>query len=388
MTRKSRLFVEVAPDILKWVIKSSGWSNEDLSKKLKLNPNKLLELLDGDIKPTLKQLEDLAKIVKRPLAVFFLAEPPKEKPLPKDYRMLPGKEGKFDKKTILAIRKARRLQKVSNELSENLNASIIKTTLKEQLSNKPKEIAGKYRLDFKFDDIIQKRLKTPYEVFNFLRDIIEDKNIIVFQIPMPVEDARGFTLVDDSPAIIVINSKDQIEARIFTLMHEFGHVLLDESGVSMPENSLFVNDLVNIEKWCNDFSSAFLFPEKVARKEFDFNKNTLTETKTLNKLSRIYKVSKAMLLYNMFRLNFISKIKYDSVLDRFRPEIPKAVDKSKKKGGYRLSADKQCLVERGQKFVSLVAHNIDKGFITHSDALNYLSIKAKILDKVMTKAKK
>jgi len=388
MTRKNRLVIEVAPDILKWVITSSGWSDDELSKKLKINPNNFSKWINGDIKPTLKQLEDLAKIVKRPLAVFFLTEPPKERALPKDYRMLPEKEGKFDKKTILAIRKARRLQKISNELSENLDTSLIKTTLKEQLSENPKELAKKFRVDFKFDDITQKRFKTPYEVFNFLRDVIEDKNIIVFQIAMPVEDARGFTLVDDSPAIIVVNSKDQIEARIFTMMHEFGHVLLDESGVSMPENSLFIHNIENVEKWCNDFSSTFLFPETVARNEFNINKDFLTETKTLNKLSRVYKVSKAMLLYNMFKLNFISKSKYDAVLERYKPEIPKSIDKFKKKGGFRPTADKQCLIERGQKFVSLVAHNVDKGFITHSEALNYLSIKAKVLDKVIIQAKK
>jgi len=385
---KKSLSVEVNPSILKWAIGSSGWDEHEIVTKLKLSPNIFGGWLRGETKPTLKQLEDLAKTVKRPLAVFFLSESPKEKPLPKDYRMLPEKEGKFDKKTILAIRRARRLQKVSKELSENLNTSLVKATPTIKLSENPKEIAEKYRVEFKFDEGTQKKLKTSYEVFNFLRDIIEDKNIIVFQIPMPVEDARGFTLVDDSPAIIVVNSKDLIEARIFTLMHEFGHVLLNESGVSMPENALFIKNLGSVEKWCNDFSSAFLLPETLAKNEFVLNKDFLIETKTLNKLSRVYKVSKAMLLYNMSKLNFISKSQYDAVLERYKPGVIKPKEKGEKKGRFRPTADKQCLSERGQKFVSLVVTNVDKGFITHSDALDYLSIKAKNLDKVMSKAKK
>lgn len=378
---KKSLAVEVNPSILKWAIGSSGWDEQEIAKKLKLSSNIFGGWLKGEANPTLKQLEDLAKTVKRPLTVFFLSEPPKEKPLPKDYRMLPEKEGKFDKKTILAIRRARRLQKVSKELSENLNASLVKATPTIKLSENPKEIAEKYRAEFKFDEGTQKKLKTPYEVFNFLRDIIEDKNIIVFQIPMPVEDARGFTLVDDSPAVIVVTSKDLIEARIFTLMHEFGHVLLNESGVSMPENALFIKNLDSVEKWCNDFSSAFLLPEVLARSEFSQNKD-------VGKLSRAYKVSKAMLFYNMYRLNFISKQQYDSFIDKYKLEILKPKEKADKKGGFRQTADKQCLSERGQKFVSLVVNNVDKGFITHSDALDYLSIKAKNLDKVMSKSKK
>ena len=380
MPRKT-LSIEVKPEILKWVIDSAGWKEEDISKKLKVSQIVFGSWLKGESNPTLKQLEDLAKIVKRPLAVFFLPEAPKEKPLPKDYRMLPEKAGKFDKKTILSIRRARRLQKISKELSENLNANLNKLVSAVKQSEDAKKIAEKYRKEFKFDETRQRKFKTPYEVFNFLRDTIEDKNIIVFQISMPIEDARGFTLVDDSPAVIVVNSKDQIEARIFTLMHEFGHVLLNESGVSMPENSLFIKNVENVEKWCNDFSSAFLLPEALAKSEFSQNKD-------VGKLSRAYKVSKAMLFYNMYRLNFISKQQYDAFIDKYQSEILKPKEKSEKKGGFRPTADKQCLSERGQKFVSLVVNNVDKGFITHSDALGYLSIKSKNLDKVMSKAKK
>ncbi len=380
MPRKT-LSIEVKPEILKWVIDSAGWKEGGISKKLKVSQNVFDRWLKGELNLTLKQLEDLAKVVKRPLAVFFLPQAPKEKPLPKDYRMLPEKAGKFDKKTILAIRRARRLQKISKELSENLNTNLNKLVPSVKPSEDSKEIAEKYREQFKFDVAKQKKFRTPYEVFNFLRDTIEDKNIIVFQISMPVEDARGFTLVDDSPAVMVVNSNDQIEARIFTLMHEFGHVLLNESGVSIPENSLFIKDVEGVEKWCNDFSSAFLFPETLAKAEFSQNKD-------IAKLSRAYKVSKAMLFYNMYRLNFISKQQYDAFIDKYKPEILKPKEKADKKGGFGTTADKQCLSKKGQRFVSLVVNNVDGGFITHSDALGYLSIKAKNLDKVMSKAKK
>lgn len=204
---------------------------------------------------------------------------------------------------------------------------------------------------------------------------------------MPVEDARGFTLVDDSPAVIVVNSKDLIEARIFTLMHEFGHVLLNESGVSMPENALFVKNVKALEKWCNEFSSAFLLPESIAKEEFTRRKSAITDTRTLDSLSRTYKVSKAMLLYNIHKLKFISESQYKAVLDRYKPTITKPKEKPKQKI-FKQPSDKQCLSEKGQKFVSLVSTNVDKGFITHSDALDFLSIKMKNLDKVMTKAKK
>lgn len=378
--------VEIKPEVLKWSIDTSGWRSEELAKKLKLSVNTLNGWLGGDLKPTIKQLENLSAAVKRPLAAFFLSEPPKEKPLPPDYRMLPNKKGQFDRKTVLAIRKARRLQKISQELSENLNAAVNFPFKKVGTDEAPNNLAERFREELKFSETIQKKLKTPYEAFNFLRDAIEDRNIIVFQISMPVEDARGFALVDESPALIVVNSKDAIEARIFTLMHEFGHVLLRESGVSMPEVVLGMKNVEKVEKWCNDFASAFLLPDPMAKNLFNENKEFLIETNILNKLSRSYKLSKAMMLFNMKKLNYISSSQYDAVLKRYSQQKPQT--KEKKGGGFGATADKKCLSEKGQRFVSLVLNNVEKGFITHSDALNYLSIKSKSLEKVTSKAKR
>ena len=384
MPRNLSLDVEVEPRVLQWVIGTSGWTQAEITKKLKISPSTFQNWLTGEIHPSLKQLEELSKTVKRPLAAFFLSQPPEEPPLPKDYRQLPDKEGKFDKKTILAIRRARRLQNISKELSENLNIPLRSIISYVKQSDNPKKIAEYYRKDFGLTEEFQKKMKTPYELFSFLRDALEKKNILVFQIPMLLEDARGFTLVDTSPEVVIANSKDQIEARIFTLMHEFGHVLLHESGVSMPERTLFAQRVGPVEKWCNDFASAFILPEVMANVEFTGDKNNLTDTLILSKFSRRYKVSKSMLLYNMFKLRYISQKEYDTVLKRY----PLDKIRGKSTGFAAASVDKRCIQEKGQKFVSLVASNFEQGLITRSDALDYLSIKSKNLEKILNRVKK
>jgi len=58
-----------------------------------------------------------------------------------------------------------------------------------------------------------------------------------------------------------------------------------------------------------------------------------------------------------------------------------------KKGG-GATADVRCLSEVGNKFVSIVANNYDRDYITYTDALNYLSIKSKNFDKVLAQARK
>ncbi len=379
---KKTIQIEVNPTVFKWLRESAGWTNEDISKRLKTSVEIVKKFELGEDKPTLRQLEELSKAYKRPLAAFLLSKPKEEKPKPKDYRMLPEKVNVFDKKTIVVLRKARSLQEIGRELSININYQTKPKVKKERPSENPEKVAEKYREVFKLTEEKQRKFKTPYEFFNYLRDFLENMNILTFQFSMPVEDARGFVIVDEFPNIIVVNTKDSIEARLFSLMHEFAHILLGESVIDMPD--ILTTTRNRIESWCNKFSSSFLLPKKIAKLLFDSKQKVLTDTKTLNTFSRKYKVSKAMILFNMLKLGYITKTAYENVLKR--PRKIKIEKKGKKGGG--IPSDKRCLSEVGTKFISIVANNYDRNHITYTDALNYLSIKSKNFNKVLVKARK
>lgn len=375
--------VDIELSVLKWLVESSGWTNEEIAKRLGTSNKNIKRIITGDKKPTFRQLQELSRIFKRPIAAFLLSEPKKEKPKPKDYRLLPGKIDKFDKKTLLTLRRTRRLQELSKELSKNIKYDTKTKLGKAKIIDNPKKLAERYRDIFELNLEKQKKFKTAYELFNYIRDILEDMNIYVFQFSMPVEDARGFVLVDDYPYIIVVNTKDNIEARLFSLMHEFGHILLGESAIDLPEAGSSTKN--KVESWCNEFSAAFLLPKSIAKDIFTEHKLALTQTKTLNYLSRKYKVSKAMLLVLMKRLNFITRKEQENILNRFSTDLIKEKE-TKREGG--VPSDRRVLAEKGNKFISLVANNFDREFITYTDALNYLSIKSNNFDKVLAKARK
>jgi len=383
------LKVEVNPIVFKWLRESSGWSKEDIAKRLKNNVEIVSAIEKGERQPTLRQLKDLAIAYKRPLASFLLAEPLKESPLPKDYRMLPERKNVFDKKTIYTIRKARDLQEIGAELLININNSTKPDIKKITISKNPEKIALEFREKFELDIERQKKFKTSYNFFNYLRDIFEEMNILVFQFSMPIEDARGFALTDELPNVIVINSGDIIEARLFSLMHEFGHILLGDTVIDLP--SIAISTDHRIERWCNQFASEFLLPSNIAKEVFESEETTLTESNTLNRLSRKYKVSKSMLCYKMFNLKFITMDVYKEILNRYKPsdkELKDDEDIDKKKKGGGIPSDKKCLSEIGNKFVSIVANNYERNFITYTDALNFLSIKSKNFNQVLARAKK
>ena len=230
--------VEVVPQVLSWLRTSSGWEVEEVAKRLRTSAEVVQELETGKKNPTIGQLNMLSNIYNRPIASFFLSKPKQEKPMPKDYRFLPNKTDIFDRKTILVIRRTRSLQNLSKELSLNINYATKTDIKKAKLTDNPEIIASEYRKRLNFNIEKQMKFRDAYKMMGHLRDMLEDLNILVFQFSMPVEEARGFALADEVQSVIVINTKDSIEARLFTLMHEFGHLILGETVIDLPEVSL------------------------------------------------------------------------------------------------------------------------------------------------------
>src|SRR5712664_769597 len=74
--------INVNPELIRWAIERSGRSLETLARYLP----RIGRWESGELQPTLKQLEKLARKTCTPLGYFFLAEPPEEKlPVP-DFR--------------------------------------------------------------------------------------------------------------------------------------------------------------------------------------------------------------------------------------------------------------------------------------------------------------
>ena len=76
---KKSFKVEVNPKVIKWARKSANFSEEETAKKLKVSLEDYKKIETGEEKPTFKQLEQLARLFKRPIAVLLLPELPKTK---------------------------------------------------------------------------------------------------------------------------------------------------------------------------------------------------------------------------------------------------------------------------------------------------------------------
>src|SRR6516164_8722562 len=98
----------VKPELLVWARKAAGLDVENAARKTQVKPQRLEEWENGGSRPTIAQVRKLADIYKRPLAVFFLEEPPAEEgDLPDFRRFDPAGVLPITPELRLAIRKAR-----------------------------------------------------------------------------------------------------------------------------------------------------------------------------------------------------------------------------------------------------------------------------------------
>ena len=93
-----------------------------------------------------------------------------------------------------------------------------------------------------------------------VQSLLERNGIMVLPVVAGEEfDGLGATVANSGEMFIVINqSKEHVERRRLTTLHELGHQVMDMTGVEPKEQ----------ESLCHEFASEFLLPERVIRKDY------------------------------------------------------------------------------------------------------------------------
>jgi hypothetical protein len=200
---------------MRWARESSNFTKEIViehfgqsSKKSFSLDGTLLDQMETSPTPIkLGLLKELASFYKRPLAVFFLeAAPQREKKLA-DFRTRLNRHTALSASTMLVVRSAWKAQAVGRELSEELGEKLLFSLGSYDTNMSPEKVAAQFREKIGFSEERQARFHTPDELFSWLRSKIEEMGALVLKEPFPVDDALAFSLTDDQPFTIVINSK-------------------------------------------------------------------------------------------------------------------------------------------------------------------------------------
>lgn len=372
-------YINIVPEVLKSIRLSLGLDLMKVSKRTKipLDDLKSYESVTGK-KPTLSELSLLAKAYNKPIAALLLYKPIKEKPLPKDRRTVNSEQvGSFDLKTIRVVERARALLDSVLELKKELGLRIEKFSDNATLNSDPVTTANKFRKKWKLDEL--KVLPNNDAALEGFIEKVEELGIAIFQLPLTKDNLRGFSIIDEEVPIIVIKrGGDPSTAKIFTLFHEVGHILLNESGLC----DVGLGSHQKIEKWCNAFASEILVPTKELLqhetvKSYIQKNNKVWASKDLVEIGNEFFVGRLVILKKLYNHRLTTKAYYEEKLKTWnKPSFGRAKEPEGR------NIPKEIIKERGKTFISMAFDAYMQNRINIKELSDYLGAKLIYIPKI------
>jgi Zn-dependent peptidase ImmA (M78 family)/transcriptional regulator with XRE-family HTH domain len=360
------MVTRVAADkgVLKWARKRNKLSIESAATLLKCNFSLLEKIEKGDLSPTATLFRRMSDVYVLPEATLLGLATPLERPLPRDFRSFDGAPIALSYETIAAIRKVEARQEALAYLAE-IDGSVVAPNLPIHFL---KEDAGKLGANFRqqlgFPIISQLRFKTG-EAFTNWRILIENLGVAVYIEPLGEDYSRGISIFfNDFPAIVVDQNEKLSGARSFTLLHEFGHILLRQSGISN------FNSRNTIERFCNQFAAAFLLPIEAI--EAAFPRDVLeSEEPTIPQLEAAAKKLCVTISQLARRLEDVGRAKtgyFNRIVSTLSPPVPQKPSKGGPDYKYVY------LSRFGHHLPDAVFASLDRGAITAIQASRMLDL--------------
>ena len=378
---------------MEWARKKSGYSPEDAAKKIGRPPDEIRAWESGKLRPTLAQAHKASEVYKRPLAVFFLPEPPKDFDTLRDFRRLPeGIPEEYSPELSFMIRRLQSRQQWLSEFLEMEEYESVDFIGSGTLRETPTHLAEKIRkkLGIETNQVISCR--TREEALQLWIDHVEENGIFICRAgnlrweKIDVEEARGFVLTDKYAPFIFINAQDAKAAQLFTLAHELVHLWINEPGLSNREPiTKPKSDIERIEIFCNKVSAEMLVPESLFVKRWQAEHKEKPLLEKINSLSTHFKVSKEVVARKLLDQRTITQDRYLELVKEFKKEWMAFKEKEKKERKEKEGGPDYHLVKlmnNGLAFTRIVLSAYKSGEISGSETSGLLEIKLNYFPKV------
>ena len=363
--------VSVDPRTLQWARVRAAASLEDAAQKCGRGPEDVAGWEGGASDPPLSALRDLAAAYGVPLSVFLLSTPPRTPLPPLDRRVRAGvMEPQTTMDLARALHRAAALQAVARDVIGQLGSVPVERETIGDLG--AEELAAVERSALGVSVTEQIRWRDESVALRSWRDAVERQGVFVLQFPMPRADVRAFSL-DEFPPLIVLNRSDFVRGRIFSLMHEYGHVRLGTGGICKPGTSKSAMESAAEERYCNLFAGALLVPPEVLRREPAAlqiaDAEGVPNDALLDRLTRRFHVSRGVVWYRLHQVDMISDATFNAKWDEWGDWFP-----TPREGGGPSTTAGNVMRDYGASFADLLLSASRRGALTKADVAQYLVV--------------
>lgn len=377
-----RITASVKPDLLIWARESVRMSIAEAARKAKITDELIMAWESGESSPSIPQLRKLGEAYKRPIAVFFLAERPQGFDAQKEFRRLAGiTPGKESHELMLAMRNATFHRDAALNLMELLGEPTPEIALRLHPSMAPDEAGAAVRQHLGVSWENQLQWTSPHAALAGWRSAIEERGVFIFQTgKVPLEEMRGTCMPDQPLPVVILNSKDAPHGRVFSLLHEYIHVLLHNGGhqTSRMEGRRSPEEQP-LEVAANAIAAATLLPAK----EFlataaKYPRAVDGNDEQLRLLAQKVKVSPEVALRRLVTLGKA----HQGVYRQKRKDWGETIWYVRQSQAGPVPQPIKILANEGRSYARLVITAFDRRLITTSAASDYLGAKAIHFDNI------
>jgi Zn-dependent peptidase ImmA (M78 family)/DNA-binding XRE family transcriptional regulator len=376
-----RQYALVDGALLKWARESARFELDSAAKKVGVPAQRLDAWERGELRPTMNQLRKLANTYKRPIAVFYLPEPPTEFQALRDFRTLPNSEtAGADQSPELAyeVHRVQSRRDYAAELLREAFGPLHPFELRASTDEDPEQVGDRLRAFLGVSDSDQFSWSPGYDSLNNWRSRIEASGALAFQFAnVDLSVARGFSAFAEILPAVAANSKDSTTGRTFTLLHEVTHLALRHGGICDLEERRSPIEEAGIEVFCNAVAAAALVPLKTLAQQRHVARHRsgpVWSDSELESLGRTYGASPEAILRRLLALGETSRAFYQmkrrDFFNRYSQRDPREV---------KVPQHRLALSRNGPLFTQIVLESFSQGTITGADVSEFLDLRLKHL---------
>lgn len=249
------------------------------------------------------------------------------------------------------------------------------------LSDEPETLALNIRNSFKITRDEQLKFSDDREALNRWQLAIEKNGALVFQTTeVAPSEMRGFSIGEIPLPIVVVNNKDSRRGRIFTMLHEFTHIMLRNYGLCdlYEESSLL--EKRTVEVFCNRVAGATLVPREYLLLEepvLEKERGAEWRDKEISELANKYKVSREVIVRRLLICDRITVEFYRRKMKQYEQEYAELRKLRQLRQEWFPLPHRIAIISAGSPFIRLVLDSYYHRKITASDVSDFLNIKLK-----------
>lgn len=300
--------VAASVPVLRWAAQRARLADDDLAARFSKWPL----WLNGKAQPTLKQLEDFARLTHTAFGYFFLPEPPAlALPVP-DFRTLRDEALAEPSSELLdTLYLCQQRQDWFRDHARMHGFAALPFVGSASVQEAPEAVAQRIRETLDLSSEARRQSPTWTDALRQLIANAEDAGVMVMASSvvgsnshrrLDVGEFRGFALADALAPLVFLNGADSKAAQMFTLAHELTHLWLGATGVSDTQAGQVPEQ--QTERWCNQVAAELLMPLEQLRAAHQRNAPIPVE---IQRLARDFKVSTLVALRRLFDAGYITR---------------------------------------------------------------------------------